>query len=100
MILEAKNLKVTVVLDPAAIASVTVPNGTTKFALQIRVGGRIYTADLNAKSLRRCVAAIGEAGPDNVAVIIQGKLDGTAIIDAGIAAQPKAPKATAEAAAA
>jgi hypothetical protein len=100
MILEAKSLKATIVLDPTAIARITVPNGQPKFALQIRVGGRIYTADLNAKSLRRAIAAIGEAGPDGVAIVLQGKLVGDVIQEAGIAAQPKAPKPAADAAAA
>ena len=55
----------------------------------------MLTADLNAKSLRRCIATIGEAGPDDVAVILQGKLEGNAVVEAGIVAQPKAPKAAA-----
>jgi hypothetical protein len=32
--------------------------------LTITVGGRTVTAELNAKSLRRCIAAITEAGAD------------------------------------
>ena len=52
----------------------------------------MLTPDLNAKSLRRCIATIGEAGPDGVAVIL---LEGNAVVEAGIVAQPKAPKAAA-----
>jgi len=87
-----KALKVTAVLDPAAVASITVPNGQPKFTLRITAAGRTYAADLNAKSLRRCIAAIGEAGPDGAAVILQGKLNGDTILEAGIVAQPKTPK--------
>jgi hypothetical protein len=51
-------------------------------------------ADLNAKSLRRCIATIGASGPDGVAVVPQGKLEGDKLVEAGIVAQPKTPKAT------
>jgi hypothetical protein len=97
MNLEAKNLKVTAVLDPAAVARLTVPNGQPRITLKISAGGRTYTADLNAKSLRRCIAAIAEAGPDAMAIVLQGKLDGTMILEAGIAAQPKTSKPAAAA---
>jgi hypothetical protein len=53
MDLEAKALKVTAVLDPATIAGINVPNGTSKFAIKLRVAGRALSVDLNAKSLRR-----------------------------------------------
>src|SRR3954452_17160942 len=92
MDIETKALKVSAILDPAAVASITVPNGHPKFSLRITAGGRTYTADVNAKSLRRCIAAIGEAGPDGAAVILQGKLNGDTILEAGIVAQPKTPK--------
>jgi hypothetical protein len=55
-----------------------------------RLPDRRVTADLNAKSVRKAVATISEHGPDGVAVIIQGKLVGDAITEAGIVAQPKA----------
>lgn len=95
MKLSAKSLKVTVVLDPAALAGIEVPNGSKQFPVSISARGHELTADLNAKSLRRCVAAIGDAGPDGVAVILQGKLAGQVIEEAGISAQPKAPKVAA-----
>lgn len=94
--LQSRALKATVVLDPAALAGVEVPNGLAKVTLSIVAGGRTITADVNAKSLRRCVAAIAENGPDGVAVVLQGKLEANdALAEAGIAAQPKAPKAPA-----
>jgi hypothetical protein len=95
MILESRALKVTAVLDPAAIAGITVPNGTAKFAVKLRVAGRTLSADLNAKSLRRCVIAVQAAEEGGVAVVLQGRLEGDAIVDAGITAQPRPPKPTA-----
>jgi hypothetical protein len=91
--LESRALKVTTLVDPAALVDVEVPNGTSKATLRITVGGRTVTAEVNAKSLRRAVTAINATGPDSVAVIVQGKLDGSMITEAGIAAQPKAQKA-------
>jgi hypothetical protein len=91
--LESRALKVTAVLDPAALAGIEIPNGTSKVTLRIAVGGRTVTAEVNAKSLRRAVTAINAAGPENVAVIIQGKLEANNVLaEAGIAAQPKAQK--------
>jgi hypothetical protein len=37
--------------------------------------------------------AVGAAGSDGVAVIVQGRLEDNVLLDAGIAAQPKTPKA-------
>ena len=98
--LEAKAIKATVVLDPAAVAKIEVPNGQPKFPLRVAVAGRTLIAELNAKSLRRCIATIGATGPDGVAVVLQGKLEDDKLVEAGIVAQPKAPKPgyTAEAA--
>ena len=46
--------------------------------------------ELNAKSVRRAIANIREAGPDNVSCILQGRLDANnALLDAGITVQPK-----------
>jgi hypothetical protein len=56
--LQAKALKVSVLLDPATLSGVTVPNGQAKFPATVSVAGRTLTAELNAKSLRRCVVAI------------------------------------------
>lgn len=99
--LTAKSLKVTCVLDPAAVALVPTPNGQPKVTLTVAAGGRTLKADVNAKSLRRCIATISDTGPDNVAVILQGKLEaGDVISEAGIVAQPKVAKPVAEAAAA
>jgi len=97
MDLTAKTLKATLVLDPEAVGRIVVPAGQPKVTLRITVAGRKLTAEVNAKSLRRCVAAIAEAGPTDVAVILQGKLEGDVLAEAGIAAQPKATKPAAAA---
>ena len=58
------------------------------------IGGRKILGRFNAKSVRRAVATINEHGPGNVATIVQGRLaPGDRLEDAGLAAQPKIPKA-------
>ncbi|MBV8807349.1 MAG: hypothetical protein JO033_01630 [Acidobacteriaceae bacterium] len=48
------------------------------------MAGRSVTADLNAKSVRRAIANIRQAGPDNVSCILHGRLDANnALLDAG-----------------
>jgi ribosomal protein S3 len=44
--------------------------------------------------VRRAVAAITENGPDGVALVLSGRLDGGAIAEAGLSAMPKVAKAT------
>ena len=98
-ILNARALKCTIVLDPAEVAQLVAPDGKPRTVIAIRLPDRRVSADLNAKSVRKAVAAISEHGPDGVAVIIQGKLVGDTIAEAGIVAQPKVrPQAAAEAA--
>jgi hypothetical protein len=94
------SLKAVAVLDPAELLDVVVPEGKPRLVLGIRLpNGSSFTADLNAKSVRRAIAAIREHGADTVAVILQGKLEASRIIDAGLSAQLKAAKpASAEAA--
>jgi ribosomal protein S3 len=50
--------------------------------------------ETTAKSLRRTVAAIAEHDVDGVACVVQGRLDGSAIAEAGLSAMPKTPKPT------
>jgi hypothetical protein len=87
--LTAKALKVTCILDPAEVAAITVPNGQARFPIVIEIGDESYRAELNAKSLRRVVKAAGEG---ECTILVQGKLVGELIEEAGIAAQAKAPK--------
>jgi hypothetical protein len=98
-ILNARAMKVTVVLDPAEVAEIIARDGQPRVAIAIRLPDRRVTADLNAKSVRRALATITEHGPDGVSVVVQGKLVGDIITEAGIMAQPKVkPAAAAEAA--
>jgi len=88
-VLNARSLKCTVVLDPAEVAQLVASDGKPRVVVAIRLPDRRLTADLNAKSVRKAVAAVAEHGADGVAVIIQGKLAGDSITEAGIVAQPR-----------
>jgi hypothetical protein len=88
-ILTAKSMKVTVVLDPAEVALLEAPDGKPRVAIAIRLPDRRVSVDLSAKSVRKAIVAIREHGSDNVAAIIQGKLAGDTIIEAGLVAQAK-----------
>jgi hypothetical protein len=93
--LKARALKVTLVLDPAAIAGFTVPNGVARVEFVVAVDGRKVTGSFSAKSVRKAVAAIAEHGPEAIALVLQGKLaTGDVIEECGIAAQVKGPKPT------
>ena len=88
-ILNARAMKVTVVLDPAEMAQLAAPDGKPRVVIDIRLPDRRLSVDLNAKSVRRALATIAEHGPDGVSVIVQGKLVADTITEAGIMAQPK-----------
>lgn len=91
--LTGRALKVTIVLDPAELLTLRIPDGSSRIILKIAAGGRTATADIAAKSLRKAQAAIREAGPDGCAAILQGKLGaGDVIAEAGLVAQIKAAK--------
>ena len=64
-------LKASVVLDPAVLAGVVVQNGLAKVTLRVAVPHKTIVAEVNAKTLRRTIAAITAAGPDAVAVVLQ-----------------------------
>jgi hypothetical protein len=67
--------------------------------VHISVAGRTLTADLNAKSVRKTIATICEAGVENVACILQGKLQAdNSIAEAGLSVQLKTKPAEAPAA--
>jgi hypothetical protein len=92
----ARALKVSLVLDPTTLSNVTIPDGTGRVVLAIRLPDRTVTADIAAKGVRRAVAAIAENGPDGVALVLSGRLDGGAIAEAGLSAMPKVAKAAPE----
>jgi hypothetical protein len=100
-VLNARALKCTIVLDPVEAAQIVAPDGKPRVVIGIRLPDRRVSVDLNAKSVRKALAAINEYGPDGVAVVIQGKLvGGDVITEAGIIAQPKGRPQTATAEAA
>ena len=88
-VLNARSLKCTIVLDPVEAAHIVAADGKPRVVIDIRLPDRRVSVDLNAKSVRKAVAAISEHGPDGVAVVIQGKLVGDVLTEAGIVAQPK-----------
>ena len=88
MKLSARSLKVTAVLDPAGLRD----PGNSSRVMEIAVGGRTFTADIAAKSARKCRAAIAEHGPEKCVLLIQGRLEGNAIAKAGIVVQVKTPR--------
>jgi hypothetical protein len=90
--LTARALKCTAVLDPAALIMVSVPDGVSRVTLKVSIDKRTVTASIAAKSLRRAIATIQETGAENVALILQGKLVGETIEEAGLSAMPKAPR--------
>jgi hypothetical protein len=95
--LNAKALKITMVLDPAEVAAIRVPYDAQRMTLSIAVGDRMITADIATKSIRKAKATIAETGPEGCVALIQGKLDAEdKVIDAGLSAQPKMVKAVAE----
>jgi len=98
-VLNSRALKCTIVLDPAEVAQLSAPDGKPRVVIDIRLPDRRVSVDLNAKSVRKALATVAEHGPDGVAVIIQGKLVGDAITEAGIVAQPKVRPQTAAVAA-
>jgi hypothetical protein len=84
------SLKVVAVLDPRELLDLVVPDGRQRLGLTIRLPDRTVIADLSAKSVRRAINVIREYGPDAVAAIVQGRLVGSEITEAGLSAQPKA----------
>jgi hypothetical protein len=91
-------LKVVAILNAAELLDLTVPDGKPRFVLTVRLPDGAVTADLAAKSVRRAIAAVREHGPENVAAIVQGRLSGNSIAEAGLSVQPKGPKPEASAA--
>jgi hypothetical protein len=92
--LTIRALKVTAVLDAAMVATLPTPDGQSRAQLTISCDGTNYTADVATKSLRKVKTTIATNGPQNVAVILQGRLKGDEIAECGITAQVKAAKPT------
>ncbi len=86
--LTTRAFKVTCTLNPKEVAALPDP-ATARVLLRITDGNRVVTADINSKSVRKAKAAIAEHAPDAAAIIVQGKLVGEAITEAGLVAQVK-----------
>jgi hypothetical protein len=94
MTLTAQKLKATVVLDGRQLLGIKAPHGDgTRVRLSIDVAGRTLTGNIAAKSLRKAQATIRELGAEHVVVMLQGNLVADTIAVAGLAVQPKTPKA-------
>ena len=88
--LNAKSLKATIVLSPAEVLALSAPDGSPRCVVRVNVAGRTVVADLNAKSVRKAIATIRAAGPDNIACILQGRLAADdALAEAGLSVQLK-----------
>jgi hypothetical protein len=84
----ARALKVTAVLPVEQLALLVVPEGNPRWLLTVRIGEVDYQVDLNAKSARRSIAQAKTLGPD-CAAIVQGKLIGDQITEAGLVVQER-----------
>jgi hypothetical protein len=94
--LTAKAVKATFILDANEVAALAVPESGKVFLTTVRTAcGSTVGVRLNAKNLRRTIAAIRAAGPENMATIIQGRLTLTsplALDEAGLMAAARPPK--------
>jgi len=92
----AKSAKVTLVLDPLSITRVN-SEGKKQTRLVVTVGAMKFDVMVNSKSYRKALIASDELGADNCTVIIQASMTVMGKLEAaGLAVQPKAPKAVAE----
>ena len=92
----AKSAKVTLVIDPLSITRVN-SEGKKQTRLVVTVGAMKFDFMVNSKSYRKALIALDELGADNCTVIIQASMTVMGKLEAaGLAVQPKAPKAVAE----
>jgi hypothetical protein len=62
----ARAIKVTVPLDPAVIATLPAPDGQARSELAVNCDGKLYSASIATKSLRKVKATIAANGAENV----------------------------------
>jgi hypothetical protein len=85
-------LKVVAMLDAAALAKLAVP-ATARVELTVATpDGTAYAVDLAAKSLRKAQSTLAEHGAENCVALIQGKLSGARIAEAGLVCNVKLAK--------
>jgi hypothetical protein len=91
--LNARAIKITVPLDAMEIRTLPDPGGqASRCQLAIACEGKIYTADIATKALRKAKSTISANGVENVFAMVQGKLKGNEITECGLVAQVKTPK--------
>jgi hypothetical protein len=90
----ARSIKVTVVLDSVEVLGVlqqATAIADARVPFTVEVEGRKLRTSFAAKSVRKALATLQANGPENVAVIIQGKLmRSDEISEAGLVAQLRA----------
>jgi len=84
----ARAVKVTISLDPAAIAMLPAPS-QERVELVVNCDGVRYTANIATKSLRKAKGIINTLGAEKVFAMLQGKLRGSEIVEVGLVAQTK-----------
>jgi hypothetical protein len=97
--LNARALKITIPLDAMEVRTLPDPGGQARCLLAITCEGKVYTADIATKALRKAKSTISANGVENVFAMVQGKLRGNEIIECGLVAQVKTPKPSSSAAA-
>ena len=90
--LSARSLKITVPLDAMEVRTWPDPGGQARCQLAITCDGKVYTADIATKALRKAKSTISANGAENVFAMVQGKLKGNEITECGLVAQVKTPK--------
>jgi hypothetical protein len=94
--LSARALKITIPLDAMEVRALPDPGGQApRCQLAITCEGKVYTADVATKAVRKAKSTISANGAENVFAMIQGKLRGNEIVEAGLVAQVKTPKPSA-----
>jgi hypothetical protein len=72
--LTASRLRVLSTLDATEVPAITPPEGKPRVGLRIRLPDRAVIAEIAAKSLRKAQTAVRDAGADNNAFVLQGRL--------------------------
>jgi hypothetical protein len=88
--LTASRLNVTAILNAAELFAAMAPKDKPCITMRIRLPDRMLIAEIAAKALRKAEIAIREAGADNIALVLQGRLiAGDVIAEAGLSVQRK-----------
>jgi hypothetical protein len=93
--LSARALKITIPLDAMEVRTLPDPGGQARCQLAITCEGKVYTADIATKALRKAKSTIAANGAEHVFAMVQGKLKGNEITECGLVAQVKTPKPSA-----